>query len=382
MTDRILCVDDEPNVLAGLRRQLRKRFDVDVAEGGEQGLAAVKERGPYAVIVSDMRMPGMDGARFLSRARELAPDSARVLLTGYADQQAAIAAVNEGNIFRFLTKPCPPEALLKVLEAGVEQHRLITAEKELLEKTLRGSIEVLTEVLTLVSPLAFSRATRVRRLVGQLGAVLRVEHTWPLDVAALLSQIGCVAVPDAVLAGACAGKDLPPKEWDMFESHPRIGSHLIGKIPRLEEVAAIIAYQEKRYDGGGRPEDGRRGADIPYGARVLKVALDCDSLESRGHPRSEAIECLKGRSGWYDPDVLRALEKVPRDQVPCRTKEVLIRDLRCRMILAEDVHNATGLLMARKGQEITEFMLHRLQNYRDGGVIGASIKVDVPLDLA
>src|SRR5262245_28427095 len=104
MSERILCVDDEPNVLAGYQRQLRKHYDIEIAQGGEQGLAAIQEKGPYAVIVSDMRMPGMNGAQFLARAKELAPHSVRMLLTGYSDQKAAISAVNDGHIFRFLTK--------------------------------------------------------------------------------------------------------------------------------------------------------------------------------------------------------------------------------------------------------------------------------------
>ena len=160
MTEKILCVDDEPNVLQACRRQLRKRFHIETADGGEQALQAIAGQDPYAVIVSDMRMPGMDGIQFLARAKELTPNSVRIMLTGNSDQQTAIEAVNEGNIFRFLTKPCPAESLAKAIAAGVEQYRLVTAEKELLEKTLRGSIKVLTEVLSLVNPTAFGRAAR------------------------------------------------------------------------------------------------------------------------------------------------------------------------------------------------------------------------------
>src|SRR5829696_4359 len=138
MIGKILCVDDERNVLEAYQRSLRKEFHIEIATSGAEGLAAVESQGPYAVIVSDMRMPGMDGIRFLAKVKEKAPDSVRIMLTGNADQQTAIEAVNEGNIFRFLTKPCPPETLAKALSAGLQQYWLVVAEKELLEKTLSG----------------------------------------------------------------------------------------------------------------------------------------------------------------------------------------------------------------------------------------------------
>src|SRR5208283_5528581 len=132
MPAKILFVDDDPDILAGFQRQLRKTFTVETALGGEQGLKAVSEQGPFSVIVSDLRMPGMDGIRFLSCVREAAPDSVRLMLTGNADLQAAIGAVNEGHIFRFLTKPCNPQTLSNAITAGIRQYQLICAERELL----------------------------------------------------------------------------------------------------------------------------------------------------------------------------------------------------------------------------------------------------------
>ncbi len=118
MTEKILCVDDEPDILAGYQRLLRKRFTLEVAVGALEGLAAIAERGPYAVVVSDMLMPGMDGVRFLSRVREVAPATVRILLTG----NAAPSGVGEGDLFQVLAKPCPPETLARVLAAAVERY--------------------------------------------------------------------------------------------------------------------------------------------------------------------------------------------------------------------------------------------------------------------
>ncbi|GAG00018.1 unnamed protein product, partial [marine sediment metagenome] len=208
MSEKILCIDDDPNILQGYQRRLRKQFKIETALGGTEGLEAIASKGPFAVIVSDMRMPGMDGVQFLAAAKRRAPDSVRMMLTGFADQQTAVEAVNEGNIFRFLTKPCPPETFAKALTAGMEQYRLVTAEKVLLEKTLRGAIKVLTDVLSLTNPTAYGHASRVRRLVQKLCKQLEVDQPWQAEVAAMLSQIGCVTVPPNTLNKIYYGQTL------------------------------------------------------------------------------------------------------------------------------------------------------------------------------
>jgi YesN/AraC family two-component response regulator len=134
MADKILFVDDEPSVLDGFRRMLHRDFEVDTATGGEDGLALVRGIVPYAVVVSDMRMPGMNGAEFLAQVRQLVPETVRILLTGYSDMDAAIDAVNEGNIFRYLTKPCQKEVLVKAINASLEKYRTDTDEKILVKK--------------------------------------------------------------------------------------------------------------------------------------------------------------------------------------------------------------------------------------------------------
>jgi len=145
LTDRILFVDDDPNLLASFRRQLRKQFQIETALGGPEGLELVERNGPYSVIVSDFRMPHMDGIEFLARVREMAPDTVRIMLTGNADMQAAIQAVNEGNIFRFLTKPCSVDLLGESLITGIEQYQRVSQEREYNKKS-RHSMALAMEV--------------------------------------------------------------------------------------------------------------------------------------------------------------------------------------------------------------------------------------------
>lgn len=240
MSDRILFVDDDPSVLDAYQRTFRKEFTVGVATSGEEALALLERQGPYAVVVSDMQMPGMDGIRLLAEVRARAPDTLRMMLTGKSDLQVAMDAVNEGAIFRFLTKPCPAGTMGKALTAGVTQYYLVTTERELLQKTLSGAVKVLAEVLALVNPTAFGRAQRVHRLVGQLADKLAVAGSWQIDIAAMLSQLGCVTLPEETLAKVCAAAPLAPQEWTQFNNHPSVGAALIANIPRLEDVAAII----------------------------------------------------------------------------------------------------------------------------------------------
>src|SRR3990172_4243255 len=200
MSERILFVDDDPNLLASVERNFRRQFPLETAEGGEAGLAKLAERGPYAVVVSDRQMPGMDGIQFLSAVRQRAPDTVRIMLSGNVDLEAAVRVVNEGNIFRFLIKPCPPEILSKAVEDGRAQYRLVTAEKELLNKTLSGSIKLLTDILSSVDPHSFGRAEQLRTLLTEITKDLPMENAWEIHLAAMLAPIGYVTLPpDTVL---------------------------------------------------------------------------------------------------------------------------------------------------------------------------------------
>lgn len=134
VAEKILFVDDEPQVLEGYQRLLRNDFTVGTAAGGHMGLAIMHSSGPYGVIISDMQMPGMNGVEFLAQASKKAPDSARILLTGHADFEAAVEAVNRGNIFRFLTKPCKKQVLVDAIESGLVQYRAAVHQRELAKK--------------------------------------------------------------------------------------------------------------------------------------------------------------------------------------------------------------------------------------------------------
>ena len=377
--EKILCVDDDPNILEGFRRQLRKRFHIETALGGEEGLSAITNHGPFALVVTDMRMPGMNGIQFLTKLEEVSPQTVRMMLTGNADLQTAIDAVNEGHIFRFLSKPCSPDQLAKALEAGLTQYRLIHSEKELLEQTLQGSIRALMDVLALVNPEAFGRSSRIQRHVKQLAKHLKVPDGWRCELGAMVSQIGCVILPEKLLRKLYKGQELSPDETQMFNQHPCTGADLLAHIPRMKEVADIIMYQEKHYDGGGVPHDSVQGDAIPLGARLLKVALDFDALETAGLPKAEALFMLQQRTGWYDPSVLAAFNQVLSRELRYMLREVKAGDLKTGMIFAEEVRTESGVLLLAKGQETTSSLIARLHNFVGMGHITKPLRVLVPI---
>jgi response regulator RpfG family c-di-GMP phosphodiesterase len=372
MNRKVLFVDDEPNVLASFSRNLGRLYQVDTATGGPEGLALIGKRGPYAVVVSDLRMPDMDGVQFLAKVREVAPDTVRMMLSGHADLEAAVAAVNEGNVFRFLTKPCPTQMLITALRDGIEQHRLITAEREFLRGTLRGSVKVLTEVLGLSNPEAFGRSERIKRLVRRVGKSLQLPDRWRLELAAMLSQLGCVTVPEETLRKAYAGEPLSPGERELFAAHPEVGSKLLSNIPNLEEVSQIVARQEEPF----RPD-----SDLPLGSRMLKIALDYDTLASDGRPPGEAFAGMRARNGLYDPKLLDAFEQILCAEEGYVHRALPVRLLDERMLLDENIRTPKGLLVLGKGQELTGMSIQRIRNFAATHGIIEPVKVLAPIEL-
>ena len=297
--------------------------------------------------------------------------------------QAVIEAINQGNIFRFLTKPCTTEIMVKALNDGINQYQLIMAEQELLAKTLKGTIQILTEILSLVNPEAFGRASRVTRYVREIAEQIgdsRPEDRWILETAAMLSQIGCILLPQEAIKKLYQGKQLSPEENEVFQMHPAIAHDLLGQIPRLEAVAEIVYYQEKGFDGSGIPLDAREGEAIPLGARILKAVLDFDILITRGETRGKALLQLRGESESYDPQVLKAFEKVLGMEAKFDIQALAVSSLKKRMILAEDLYSLnSGKKILAKGHELTTTLLEHLTKYQDLFGLKEPIKVLVPL---
>ena len=359
---RILLVDDDPDLLQGLARILKRDFAVETTMSGKAALELVAtQEQPFAAVIADMSMPVMNGIQLLQRMEHASPDTIRLMLTGHAEVAVAKKAVNDGHIFRFLTKPCPPANLVRALQDAVQEHRRILNERALFETTFRGAIKILTEVLAVTSPAAFGRTQRVHRLVQDMVAALGRPMDWELDVAVMLSQLGTVSIPAEHLELAWTGGHLDHHQRQHFQRHPELGAALLEPIPRLEGVREIIRAQHASLE---RPE-GEEAIEalpaVPFGARLLKLALDFDSLEITGLPRERAFQIVEERKGHYDPEVLGALRQVVGEAGGTFSQAVGIRDLRVGMILSEGVITREGLLVVSRGSEVTPALLEKLR---------------------
>src|SRR5581483_5671008 len=262
-----------------------------------------------------MHMPEMNGIQMLVKVKAISPSTTRILLTGNTDIHVATQAVNEGNIFRFLSKPCDKETLIKTLHAGVAQHRLLKAEKELLEATLQGSIRVLAEVLSVVDPASFGCAMRVHRYVEYITSKLAMEDSWQLEIAAMMSQLGCVTLDFETIEAVHAGKEILPEQQARYDLHPAVASDLMAKIPRMEPVAWMIAHQNDFTPPAMEERFGSELADrIQVGAKILGAALTFDGCMQRGVSKGEAVKKVRSRYPELDPKISHYLTEVDADE--------------------------------------------------------------------
>ena len=355
----VLCVDDEPRVVESLAVQLRKDFRILTANGGQTALRMLKEGAAPMVIVSDMRMPGMDGATLLKHVRQSYPDVARILLTGETGRDAAVAAVNEGQIFKFLTKPCSTDTLRAAIDAGVVQHRLVSAERVLLQETLIGCIKALVDILAITNPVAFGRATRLRRLSVELAGALDIKGFWQLEAAAMLSQIGFISLPIELVEKLYYGKRLTPEEKTLAEGAPQVAQNLLGRIPRMEPVLEILSAIVK----GGPLAD----ALLEQGAGILRLLLEYDADVVQGNPAELAIRKLRSQPGRHDNKLINVLESLVGAAVaPQELCEVMVGRVRPGMVFVDDLYTHVGTLLVPKGFEVTEAFLERARNFGPG----------------
>lgn len=369
MGEKVLLIDDDPNILMALTRQLRKQYNLTTALGGEEGLQAVAaafdQRDPFAVVVCDMRMPGMDGIQVLGKVREISPDSVRIMLTGNADQETAIAAINKGNIFRFLTKPCPIDDLTASIEAAVTQYRLVVAERELLEKTLAGSIKVLADVISLNDPYSYAVSQRMREWIKLLTAEFNLPSRWQLDIAAMLVPLGQFSIPTELLEKRRRGETLTENELVLFLNAPEAARNLIANIPRLQKVAETIYLQDKNFDGTGFPAGGPKGEAIPFDARLLKILKDLAEESIGTHPSIPAFSALERRKGQYDPEMLARVRTCLLASIPTeapREMEIPVLALRSGHLILNDIRLTNGRLILAANTVISPVLVERLRS--------------------
>ena len=359
MNNKILCVDDEESILRGFQLNLRKDFELHLASNGVEGLEVFDREGGFALVLSDMRMPQMNGATMLSEIKGRDPEVVTVLLTGHTDFESAMAAVNEGSIFRMLSKPCPPEMLIRVLNDGLAQHDLITSKRILLDQTLRGAVDALAQSLSTAKPLFFGRAQRVRRIANELAETMKIPDAWRVDIASTFSQLAYISIPETLVEDVYYKRELALEVRQMVKQLPDDTQLLIEKIPGLEEVGEILGKLTVQHRFEDDDETGLRKA-----ASILRVALDFDYYEEQGHDRSLIVQTLKSKKDIYDPEVTDCLSQllvVAEQQF--KLEVIPIRKLDVGMRLAQELRLEDGFLVASCGADVDRQLLRVIRNY-------------------
>ncbi|MEQ1690762.1 MAG: HD domain-containing phosphohydrolase [Gemmatimonas sp.] len=347
----VLFVDDDSQILRGIERSLGPRFHVVTARSGADAVRLLDDEQRFAVVVSDLHMPGMNGVTVLRTFRARAPDTVRVLFTGEAELADAVHAVNDAEVFRLLLKPATGSTLLAVVQAAIRQHELLQAERTLQEHTLHGAVEALTEVLAIAQPAAYGRALRLTRHVKDLSTHLGLDAKWEIEVAALLSQLGCISLSSDLVDRWYHHRELSESEQAQIANLPAAAEAMIAHIPRLERICAIIRRQYE-------PSTTR---DVPVGARVLAIARDFDLLIGEGETAARALAMMGSRGAQYDRRFLEAFIELRGDQAPAAEIRVMrLCDVRPGMHFAEDVHSPKGLLLIARGQEVSEALRERI----------------------
>jgi len=359
--NQVLLVDDEQNVLEGFHRHLRNRFNIITSSNPVEALKLFEKKHNISTVVSDFKMPGINGVELLSRIKEVSPSTIRIILTGQADFENTIKAVNEGNIFRFLTKPCPLSSVEKAITEAQEIYNLYKSEKQLLEQTLKGSIRVLSEILSMVNPEAFGKAARLQELARLMAKKLEIKNSNELDIASLLSQIGCVVIPQDILQKSYKGEPLTRSETLQLMEHPATGGKLISPIPRLDRISYIISNQNKNHQS--HPE--HKNPRTVTMAKILSLANHFDTLLNLfGGNEAKALKVISDeeKKGLYESNYIWALQQTLISMKSYRSRGVLLKDLTPSMILAEDIITTDGRLLIGKGQQISETIKARLLN--------------------
>jgi len=401
---KVLLVDDEENVLRAIARLLMEESDLEVvsASSGAQGLETLKAHSDVALILSDQRMPEMPGAEFLQKAREVAPDAVRMMLTGYADMAATMDAINKGGASRYITKPWDDDMLRRTILEGVEQYRLLRENRQLTALVERQNAElsewngslksrVMEQTATIrrqneelkgrnerisgafrQTIVAFSRlieqhssrlhehAGNVTQLsvgvAGDLG--LQPDHIETIRTAALLHEIGAMGIAPEILDKRVTA--MTREELNIFLQHAVRGQTAVDEVEELREAGVLIRHHHERYGGEGFP-DGLSGAEIPLGSRIIAFAdwVDRELEEHRGEAAVRAVldKAAKELGRHLDPALFPLMEpRIRALYLPARSqhaeaaeKELRPKQLLAGMLVTRNLYSGAGLLLLAKG---------------------------------
>jgi hypothetical protein len=265
------------------------------------------------------------------------------------------------------------------LDAVSDAYRLVHAEKHLLENTLNATVQVLFNVLGLINPVAQRRAAQIQRYAESAAQSLKLlPDMWQYHLAAMMSQLGCITLPQETLARALSGQPLSNEERRLYESHPEIAGKLLGTIPRLEAVAGMVANQMRPPAadlGNGNPSTWE---PEKIGAAILWAAVQFDRHVAQGRIPDQAAQLVAQAAPGLPPVVMQAMVKALADDSGLvMSREVKLRDLEIGMMIDADIMSARGIRLVPRGTEVTSTVLERLRAVAGGVGVSEPIRVSV-----
>lgn len=399
----VLCVDDEESILSSLKRALRKQpFELLTANSGEEALALLEAR-KIDLVVSDMRMPNMTGAELLARVYSKWPDTLRILLTGYADMESTVSAINEGQIYRYLNKPWDNDDLTKAINGALEHKRLrdenaaltaLTQEQNIklqsfnmeledkvasrtaelamahadLQRSYQSAINVFAQLIELREGKEHHHSQVVADFCTKIGNALELGEMDLSDLhnAAILHDVGTIGFPDSLVSASRS--EMTPEQLQTYKTHPGIGQAALLSIPALENTGRIIRAHHEQFNGEGYP-DKLAGEEIPLASRIISVAADFDDLQTgmlleRPLTTAESLSYLDRHAGTvYDASVVEALRLIVTaadSDDGIHEYTVHLQDLQPGMRTSRNIKARNGMLLLGAGQVLTQSLIDRI----------------------
>ncbi|MBI9078269.1 MAG: response regulator [Pseudodesulfovibrio sp.] len=348
----ILFVDDNDSAMTNLPKKFHAKFNLRYTSSYKKALAILKSDEQCGLLISELGLNNEDGITFLRTIRKFYPKTIRMVMTASTTFSDAFDALNSAQASRFIQKPCPADTLTKIIIHGMQLYEEALQKQQAMRKALLGSVNALVDILDLVNPEAMGFSKRIRNRVMKTGKALGIKRLWQLELAVMLSHIGCVALPSEIMEKMDQGKKLSPEEQQIFGMHPSIASNLLANIDQMSTVAEIISHQHDFLT-----------PDQPLESRIIKIALDLDRLERKGNTPLAILDKMRTKPKAYDPKVVETMAKLLANRNTKSVYQLNIEELKEGMIMAKDMINKDGVKLLLRGQPISKASLIRLKAF-------------------
>lgn len=398
---KILYVDDEANLLSAFVSLLRReRVTTVTLQDSRQIEHTLNAEGPFAVVFSDQRMPGLDGVAVLETVGRMHPDTIRILVTGYADYNDTIRAINSGGISHFIAKPWKDDELRKLVQETIQRYNLAEENKfllgalqranvdlaELLDGTVTGTVRILSDILSNTSPAASAQVERIRRLGSKFLEMLpnlSSAERWDIERALDLFNLGIVLMPPAMFGSLSKVDAGQFAKFSLLKNHYMLAANLLRDIPRFQGVARIIQLSAKNFDGSGEPVSEQvKGKDIPLGARLLHILLDLDRVVAEKGQGRAVLERMRKTPARYDGELIEVMLGLRPTATPAGDEHVVgLNELRPGMVILDDVVTESGQFLMKAGYTLTETAIKILIQWHAHEPIHHKFRVQTPQHL-